>query len=471
MRMDLGLTGSNTGFSGVLRITYCVRRLATQYAIRNTVYLIATLLLISCATAEQSAATPTPPPTPHPGGLYVDLTRSEGMISPYVYGTNYGPWLTVPLDVQEAAQTSGITFLRFPGGEWGDRNDLQPYQIDQFIDLARQLGAEPSISVRLHGGTPEAAAELVRYTNVEQGYNVRYWSIGNEPSLYRDYDTETYNEEWPQFAAAMRAVDADILLMGPDTHQFTGNPATDPRDAQGRDWLRSFLEANGDLVDIVAVHRYPFPTDNISTTSIEQLRQNSAEWEQIIPRLRAIIEETTGRELPIAITEINSHWSNATGGEATTDSFYNAIWWADVLGRLISHDVDMVAHFALQSSPQMGGYGLLARYEVRPTYYVYQLYQEFGTERVWAESAVPHLSIYAARRDDGRLTLMVINLADEAQTVPLQLAGLNETTTAEIRRFDAAHQAEWLHPISLGRQQAITLPGQSITLYTLDDRP
>jgi hypothetical protein len=56
------------------------------------------------------------------------------------------------------------------------------------------LGAEPSISVRLHGGTPEAAAELVRYTNIEQGYAVRYWSIGNEPSLYRDYDTETYNE-------------------------------------------------------------------------------------------------------------------------------------------------------------------------------------------------------------------------------------------------------------------------------------
>jgi hypothetical protein len=245
--------------------------------------------------------------------------------------------------------------------------------------------------------------------------------------------------QWAEFAAAMRAVDPDILLMGPDTHQFTGNPATDPRDAQGRDWLRSFLEANGDQVDVVAVHRYPFPTDNVSTTSIEQLRQNSAEWEQIIPRLRAIVAETTGRELPIAITEINSHWSNATGGEATTDSFYNAIWWADVLGRLINHEVDIVAHFALQSSPQMGGFGLLARYEVRPTYYVYQMYRAFGTERLWAESAVPYLSIYAAAATTARLTLMVINLADEAQIVPLQLAGLNVTPTAEIRRFDAAN--------------------------------
>jgi hypothetical protein len=43
--------------------------------------------------------------------------------------------------------------------------------------------------------------------------------------------------------------------------------------------------------------------------------------------------------LPIAVTETNSDWSKAVGGEATPDSFYNAIWWADSLGRMIQKGV------------------------------------------------------------------------------------------------------------------------------------
>jgi hypothetical protein len=73
----------------------------------------------------------------------------------------------------------------------------------------------------------------------------------------------------------------------------------------------------------------------------------------------------------------------------------------------------------------------------------------------------------AAAAELVRYTNMIINLADEAQTVPLPLAGLKETTTAEIGRLDADHQAEWLHPVSLGPQQALTLPGQSITLFKI----
>ena len=32
-----------------------------------------------------------------------------------------------------------------------------------------------------------------------------------------------------------------------------------PRTSQGKDWMTEFLRANGDLVDIVSIHRYPFP--------------------------------------------------------------------------------------------------------------------------------------------------------------------------------------------------------------------
>jgi hypothetical protein len=328
------------------------------------------------------------------------------------------------------------------------------------------------INVRMPGGSPEQAADLVRYCNVENDYDVKYWAIGNEPtlytaySMYEDYDTVKYNQEWRKFAEAMKAVDPDIILFGPEPHQYKGDPDFDPRDEAGRDWLRGFLVANGDLVDIVAIHRYPFPTTKTGPSrTTDDLRANSKEWDMIIPNLRALIRETTGRDLPVAVTEINSDWTHATGGEATPDSFYNAIWWADVLGRMIKQGVDVVAYFLLQCQTSQGGYGLLARFEVRPTYYTYQMYKHFGDKLLYASSDDPDLSVYAARRDDGALTLIVINLGPEEKQTPLRLENVTAGGPAEVWLFDAEHQAEQIGVQSLVDGAEIALPPQSITLY------
>jgi hypothetical protein len=404
----------------------------------------------------------------------VDGAQDLGSISPLVYGANYGPWVIVPVDLIPQAEVSGITYLRFPGGEWGDQNDLKDYHIDPFIILARQMDAEPMINVRVPGGSPEQAAELVRYCNVTNDYSVRYWGIGNEPNLYTahtmfdDYDTVRYNKEWREFAEAMLAVDPDIVLIGPGTSQYTGNPETDPRDEEGRDWVREFLLANGDLVDIVAVHRYPFPTSMTDQSpTIDELRANTREWDTIIPNLRAVIRETTGRDLPVAVTEVNSNWSHAVGGEATPDSFYNAIWWGDVLGRMIRQKVDIVAYFLLQCRTSQGGYGLLAGFEVRLTYYVYQMYKHFGDELLYASSDDPDVSIYAARRQDGTLTLMLINLGPEEKRKPLRLESVTPTRPAEVWLFDADHRAERIGAQVIADGAEITLPAQSISLYVL----
>ena len=47
----------------------------------------------------------------------------------------------------------------------------------------------PTVSVRLFGGAPETAADLVRYANEEMGYGIEYWSIGNEPTLFEEQKT------------------------------------------------------------------------------------------------------------------------------------------------------------------------------------------------------------------------------------------------------------------------------------------
>ncbi|RME82169.1 MAG: hypothetical protein D6775_11585 [Caldilineae bacterium] len=427
------------------------------------------LLALSACTVPQ-VATPTPPPTPATDELLVDASRDLGTISPYVFGANHGPWAVVSADLMDEAQTAGITFLRFPGGNWGDENDLRPYHIDGFLALARQLGAEPQISVRLRGGTPEQAAELVRYANIEKGYGIRYWSIGNEPGLYHSkpgfegYDTARLNREWRAIAQAMRQVDPDILLLGPEVTQYTGHPESDPKDAAGKDWVRTFLEANGDLVDIVSIHRYPFPKSmTAGTASPAELLANPAEWDHIIPTLRELIRLTTGRELPIAITEINSYWTNVSGGETTPDSFLSALWWADTLGHLISQDVQIVAFFSLQSNPSIGGYGLLARRDVRPGYYVYRLYSHFGRQQVAAASGDPAISLYAARRDDGALTVLAINRSDRSRSPRLKIVGFDPAPAVQAWLFDAEHPVEALPPLD-GPPETVTLPPYSATL-------
>jgi len=86
----------------------------------------------------------------------------------------------------DAAHDSGVTIVRFPAGSWGDHNDVKTYQIDQFMAFAQKVGATAIFHVRLLDGTPEQAAEMVRYTNIEKKYNVQYWAIGNEPTLFNE---------------------------------------------------------------------------------------------------------------------------------------------------------------------------------------------------------------------------------------------------------------------------------------------
>src|ERR1041385_7359320 len=108
--------------------------------------------------------------------FWVDTTNDLGKISPFVLGANHGPWSDLGIGNLESAGKSGITFLRWPGGDWGDQNDATPISVDTYIGEARKIiHAEPSITVRLLGSTPGQAAQLVRYVNIDKGYGVKYW--------------------------------------------------------------------------------------------------------------------------------------------------------------------------------------------------------------------------------------------------------------------------------------------------------
>ena len=364
---------------------------------------------------------------------------------------------------------AGFTALRYPAGAWTDEVDIKPFQLDQFVDFTSQFGALPTVSVRLKNGTPETAAMLVAYANIVKGYGIEYWSIGNEPTLFagqlgEEYDTERLNREWRTIALAMKAVDPTIKLIGPELHQWGIDPGSTLKDAAGRDWMDEFLKVNGDLVDVVSVHRYPLWKSSGQEVTIDELRANLPEWNKLVLYLEQVTKAITGRDLPVAFTEVNSSPTSVLGQPASPDSFFNAIWYADVLGRMMDQDVFMVNQWVI--SQRSTGLGLIYGNQVRPTLYTFYMYKHFGNQQRFAASGVENVRVYAAQREDGALTVMAINLGDEAVTAPLQIQGMTPAA-AQMVLLDATHNAEDLGVQPWPTDGVVTLPGQSVTLFII----
>jgi hypothetical protein len=443
----------------------------------RTLVLGCVLLGLTACEAATPAATPTNFPS---GAFFVDIRSDLGEISKFVLGVNHGPWADLGVNNIEPVKQSGITFLRWPGGNWGDRNDLQKFMVDNYIAQAKMIGAEPSITVRLPNSTPEAAADWVRYANVEKQFGVKYWSIGNEPSLYeadttlavgQTWDAVTYAKRWREFAVAMRKADPTILLFGPDTHQFSGNPALDPKDSKGGDYLREFLKLNGDMVDIVTVHRYPFPKCmTCGAPSKTDLLANTPEWDAILPNLRRVIRETTGKDLPVGVTEFNSNYSNISGATTSPDSFLGALWTADVLGRMIRQRPELLTYWTLKTGSSDAGHALMTSYRLRPSYYVYQIYKRFGNHLLTANSDDGAVSLFAAKRDNGTVTLIFVNRGDALVKKFLQLDGGDGLRLAEIYLFDQSRMAEPMIVPPFQNGDTVELPALSMTLYVLEPR-
>ena len=177
-------------------------------------------------------------------------------------------------------------FIRWPGGNvaqdyhwlWGIgprdervtwsnlswKNEPEPgdFGTDEFVVLARALGAEPSITVNVEGrgATAVEAAAWVEYCNgpatskhgairAANGhrapFGVKFWEIGNEiwGNWVRGHsDAETYARNYNRYAQAMRAVDPSIKLIAVGDNDMN--------------WNRTVLREAGRNIDYLAIHHY-----------------------------------------------------------------------------------------------------------------------------------------------------------------------------------------------------------------------
>ncbi len=169
--------------------------------------------------------------------------------------------------------------------------------LDQFIAFARQMGAEPMVTVPLDSQHPQTGAEWVRYCNVEKNYKIRYWAIGEEPDLGNSLEPGQYNvynyiNDYREDYNAVKREDPSLFVFGPElASKYAG--AED-------DWVTPFLQYDGDIVNGVSIHRYA-ASNAASLTSqalLEDLRHETA----VLRSVRDKISGNSDLDVPLAVT-------------------------------------------------------------------------------------------------------------------------------------------------------------------------
>src|SRR5437667_6439057 len=192
-------------------------------------------------------------------------------------------------DVLEEIRKLSVPIIRYPGGNfvsgynWLDGvgpkqdrprvldkawNSLESNQFgtNEFMTWCKAAGTEPLMGLNLGTGTPERAAALVEYCNVEKGtqwsdlrrkhgfaapYNVRRWCLGNEmdgPWQIGHMTATEYGLKAQDAARQMRYVDSSVQLIACGS--------SGPFMPTYLEWDREVLEQCYDYVDGLSLHRY-----------------------------------------------------------------------------------------------------------------------------------------------------------------------------------------------------------------------
>ncbi len=342
------------------------------------------------------------------------------------------------------------------------------YDFLAFVSFLSSIGpdAQGICSVNFGTGTYEEAAAWVRYAK-DNGYlsRIKYWEVGNETEGVWEaggpVDAEYYTERFILFSDAMKAVDPDIKICGPVLASLQNNSEL----YDGMSFMDKFLQvlqSHGKLasVDALAFHMYPDWQNTVEATSLSTPNNWAAgsNYKAFIDNLLVkYYGDAAAKEL------IMSEYNCGAATKLTMD-FMNSLWTANWLGeyaksfgnRAFANQWDIMNNNAstgnydngfLEIGQQTGAY----KYQPRSSYwgmYMINNYlacaDEFGNTLVAASSNQGLLPVYAAKRNDGKLSLMVINKSKtNAYTSSINISGYAPDPAAELYTFAANASAPY----------------------------
>ena len=441
--------------------------------------------------------------------LAIDATQPVRIVDERVFGVNtayWDPYLFTPTSIP-LLSAAGTRALRFPGGGSADWYTWSQSDTDNFATVALGIKARVYITVNYGTGTPEQAAAWVQYANVTKGYGFKYWEVGNENYGTWEGDNNIPRNDPVEYATRfvlyyneMKAVDPTIRVgaVTPTTTEgaSSGNytypseavtdPATHTRDSTWTGIMLSTMKAAGVAPDFVICHRYEQNAGLESDSNLlhaADLAQSG--WAADASLLRGALNDYLGAAaagVEICCTENNSVHNNP--GKQTTN-LVNALYLADSMGSLLQTEINSMIWWDLRNGPAMGGnnssslygwrnfndYGVVSTYSSDagyppsntpfPPYYAMRLLSHFaggGDTVIKASSDSALLSVYAAKRLDGSLTLLVVNKdPNNDWTGNFTVAGFTPQSTANVYYYgetqDTAAQTKLAGDPSVDVQQ------------------
>lgn len=311
-----------------------------------------------------------------------------------------------------------VTSMRFPGGcgahfyNWKktigpvENRPMFQFGLDEFLTLCKQLKADPTIVMSYFTGTDADLADLVEYLNdplkamnpngginwaqrrAENGhpvpYGVRFFEFGNEV-YHGDHcrslllDPVEYGKRYTRCRDIFHKVDPAMrlgLVVQADTFGLTA-------------WGRQVLSAVADHeIDFSILHIYPFTYSAkhtvISAGKLFRMALTaSAQVRGELERIQRQLESTTGKNVPLFITEYNGQFVQ-NEPVPYRHSLGNALLNADLLRVLLTTDANIQQanyhQFAnsywgtvYNRSYSEGG----GQYVKRPNYFVFKLFADY----------------------------------------------------------------------------------------------
>jgi len=239
--------------------------------------------------------------------VYVDTRRTISPIDPNLFGSFlehlgraiyegiYDPGSKLSgangfrNDVLEEIRQTGVPIIRYPGGNfvsgynWLDGvgpkrdrprvldkawNSIESNQFgtNEFLSWCKAANTKPLMGLNLGTGTPEQAADLVEYCNIDKGtkwsdlrrqhgyaepWKVQHWCLGNEmdgPWQIGHMSATEYGLKAADAARQMRDVDSELRLVACGS--------SGPLMPTYLEWDREVLEQCYNYVDGLSLHRY-----------------------------------------------------------------------------------------------------------------------------------------------------------------------------------------------------------------------
>ncbi len=408
-----------------------------------------------------------------PASVSVTVNADEGLgtVPSTAYGLNQAVWdsnMNTQASVDLISQAN-VGMMRYPGGSYGDGYHWQTNTVtgggyvapgtdfDSFMNTVQASGSQAILIANYGTGTPQEAADWVRYANITKGYHDQYWEIGNEVygNGYYGADWEldnhaskspaTYASNVVQYAKAMKAVDPTIKIGAVVTLPGNGWPDGVVASGDSGDWNQTVLPIVGSYIDFVIVHYYPAgPTS--AADALQQVKRLPADLAQ----LRQEISQYAGPNAPnigVAVTETEDTYQSDTqpGALFNADVYFTALengaftvdYWDTRNGMgTVSTAPDGATDYGDGGLLSSGGCnGDVCEPPLNtpfPAYYALQMLSKVaqpGDTLVKADSDNPLVSVHAARNANGDLSVELVNEdPDNAHPVNLNYDGWAPST-------------------------------------------